>query len=154
MNRLRTNLTPPSTSLCAENKMTTTTTNLLDKVISSPACSTRFALTLMNASTISLDDRQTASEQSDGVPLPVLQRRPPFGSALPRKTRFFTYTMFRYCHSPSLPVLSGEQDVLQACADNLALSRPIPNVSCTASCPLTTTTASGEGLTFLSEFFG
>jgi len=75
--------------------------------------------------------RQTASEQSDGVPLPVLQRRLPFGSALPRKTRFFTYTMFRYRHSPSLPVLSGEQDVLQACVDNLA---DFPSLSPT--CPV------------------
>jgi hypothetical protein len=130
MNRIWTNLTPPSTSLCAENK-TTTTTNLLDKVISSPACTIRFALTLMTVTTISLDDRQTASEQSDGVPLPVLQRRPPFGPALPRKTRFFTYMTCPYCRSPSLPVLSGEQDVLQACVDNLA---DFPSLS--PSCPV------------------
>ena len=58
---------------------------LLDKVIPSPACTIRFALTLMTVTTISLDDRQTVSKQSDGVPLPVLQRRPPFGSALHAK---------------------------------------------------------------------
>jgi len=144
-----TNLTPPTTSLCAVKKKTTT--NLLERC-DSLSCMYDAFRSYLDDCDDDLFRRQTYSIQAiRRGPSPGASAATAFWLSPSLQNKVLTYVP---CRSPSLPVPSGEQDVLQACADNLALSRPIPNVSCTASCPLTTTTASGEGLTFLSEFFG